>query len=239
MLPVVALLGLGASAAAAAQKTGTIVGIVADTNKTPIIDAEIVAIRSNITTLTDSRGIFILPGLPAGEEVFRIRRVGYRSETFDATIVAGDTIKVGVILAAAPFNLPEVGVTVEGDVYTGKMVGFADRMLHSGAPRNAFLTRKDIEKMYPRPMMDMLMKAGMKRRFDQRGRETLMCPRGMGLGGSNVAIYVDGVRTADPGSVQRMDPSIIEALEVYRSSANRPPQYNGTGATCVILVWTR
>lgn len=99
---------------AVAQKTGTITGIVADTNKTPIVDAEIIAIRSNITTLTDSHGIFILPGLPPGDEVFRIRPVGYRSETFDATIVANDTIKIGVILAPAPFNLPEITVTVEG-----------------------------------------------------------------------------------------------------------------------------
>ncbi len=232
--------GLGLrSTGAGAQKTGTILGIVADTSKKPIVDAEIVAIRSNITTLTDSRGIFILSGLPPGDEVFRIRRVGYQSETFDATILANDTIRIGVILAVAPYSLPEVGVTVEGDVYTGKMVGFADRMLHSGAPRNAFLTRKDIESLQPRPLVDMLIKAGMRRYIDRRGKETLLCPRGIGLGGSRVAIYVDGVLTGDPTTVQLMDPSIIEAVEVYRSTANRPAEYNGTGATCVILVWTR
>jgi hypothetical protein len=238
LLLLAAALGPGPSDAVA-QKTGTIIGIVADTNKTPIVDAEIVAIRSNITTLTDSRGIFILPGLPPGEEVFRIRRVGYRSELFDATIVANDTIKVGVVLAVAPFNLPEISVTVEGEAYTGKMVGFADRMLHSGAPRNAFLTRKDIEAMDPRPVVDMLIKAGMKRYIDRRGKEALLCPRGIGLGGSRVAVYVDGMLSADPTTVQRMDPSLIEAVEVYRSTANRPAEYNGTGATCVILVWTR
>jgi hypothetical protein len=228
-----------AGSPAAAQKTGTIVGIVADTGKKPIVDAEIVALRSNITTLTDSRGIFILPGLPEGEELFRIRRVGYRPETFDATIVANDTIRIGVILAQAPYTLPEISVTAEGESYTGKMVGFAERMLHSGAPRNAFLTRKDIEKLEPRPFVDMLIKAGMKRYLDRRGKETLLCPRGIGLNGSRVAIYVDGVLSADAASVQRMDPSTIEAVEVYRSTANRPAEYNGTGANCVILVWTR
>ena len=232
------VLGIGA-ANAPAQRTGTIIGIVADTNKTPIVEAEIVAIRSNITTLTDCRGIFILPGLPPGEEVFRVRRIGYRSETFDATIVANDTIRIGVILAAAPFMLPEISVLAEGESYTGKMIGFAERMLHSGAPRNAFLTRKDIEKMEPRPFVDMLIKTGMRRYIDRRGKEALLCPRGLGLGGSRTAFYVDGVLSADPTSVQRMDPSIIEAVEVYRSTASRPAEYNATGATCVILVWTR
>lgn len=55
----------------------------------------------------------------------------------------------------------------------------------------------------------MLIKAGMRRYIDRRGKEALLCPRGLGL------------------------------VEVYSSSANRPAKSNGTGATCVILVRTR
>lgn len=222
-------------------RPATIVGIVADTNKTPLPDVEVIAIRSGITTITDSKGIFILGGLPAGEEVFRIRRVGYRSETFDANLVAGDTIRIGVMLAPATFELPELTVEAEGKIYRGKMTGFADRMLHSGAPRSSFITRDEIEKAYPRPLIDMLIKAGLKSLPTRQGRERVTCPRGTSFGAPVVAYYVDGalLSLSDPSAVLRMDPKTIEAVEVYRSAAERPAQFNMTGSDCTVVVWTR
>lgn len=230
-----------AAPAASAQrpKLATIVGIVTDTNKAPLAEVEVIAIRAGITTLTDSRGIFILGGLPAGEEVFRIRRVGYRAETFDANLVAGDTIRIGVILAPVAFTLPELTVEAEGKTYRGKLTGFADRMLHSGAPRSSFLTRDEIDKMYPRPFIDMLTKAGLKLLPSRRGRDSLICPRGTGFGPPVVAYFIDGARVADPAEVLRMDPATVEAVEVYRSAAERPVQFNMTGSDCTVLVWTR
>lgn len=233
---------LTAIAPASAQKPprpATIVGIVADTNKTPLAEVEVIAIRAGITTLTDSRGIFILGGLPAGEEVFRIRRIGYRSETFDATLVAGDTIRIGVILAPAAFELPELAVEAEGKVYSGKMTGFADRMLHSGSPRGSFLTRKDLEKMKQNKFIDVLARAGLKRVADRRGRDFLVCSHGSGFGPPVVVYYLDGAKMADPNEVFRIDPETVEAVEVYRSAADRPVQFSMTGSDCTVLVWTR
>lgn len=231
-----------ATSAATAQrppKLATILGIVADTSKTPLADVEVIAIRAGITTITDSKGIFILGGLPAGEEVFRIRRIGYRSETFAATLVEGDTIRIGVILGPAAFELPELTVEAEGKVYTGKMTGFADRMLHSGAPRSSFLIRDDMAKMSQNRFIDVLAKAGLKRVADRRGREFLICSHGSGHVPPIVLYYVDGARVADPNDVLRMDPETVEAVEVYRSAANRPAQFNMTGSDCTVLVWTR
>lgn len=234
-------LALSASLPASAQrsKLATIVGIVADTNKTPMPDVEVIAIRAGITTITDSKGIFILGGLPAGEEVFRIRRIGYQPETFDAKLVAGDTIRIGVILAPAAFVLPEVTVEVEGKIYRGKMTGFADRMLHSGAPRSSFITRDELAKMSQRRFIDILAKAGLKRVADRRGRDFLRCSHGGATSPPIVAYYIDGARVADPAEVLRMDPETVEAIEVYRSAADRPVQFNMTGSDCTVLVWTR
>jgi len=235
-------LALSATApAVSAQRTrlATIVGIVADTNKTPMPDVEVIAIRAGITTITDSRGIFILGGLPAGEEVFRIRRMGYRPETFDAKLLAGDTIRIGVILAPAAFVLPEMTVEAEGKVYRGKMTGFADRMLHSGAPRSSFITRDELAKMSQRQFIDILAKAGLKRVADRRGRNFLICSHGSTTSPPIVAYYIDGARVADAGEILRMDPETVEAVEVYRSAADRPVQFNMTGSDCTVLVWTR
>jgi hypothetical protein len=237
---------------APAQKKAVIMGIVADTTKTPLVDAQVTAVKAKVTIRTDRRGIFILDQLPPGEELFWVRRIGYRPETFDVTLVAGDTVKVGIILAAAPVMLPELSVEAEGRVYTGKLTGFAQRMLHSGAARTSFLTRADIEKQFPAQFIDMLVGAGMKRTRDRRGKDTLTCPRGVTSPSRapRVAFYLDGALIADGGSmgavdpimiesIIRMEPVLIEAVEVYRSTATRPAEFNASGAGCVVVIWTR
>jgi hypothetical protein len=237
---------------APAQKKAVIMGIVADTTKAPLVDAQVTAVKAKLTIRTDRRGIFILDQLPPGEELFWVRRIGYRPETFDVTLVAGDTVKVGIILAAAPVMLPELSVEAEGRVYTGKLTGFAQRMLHSGAARTSFLTRADIEKQFPAQFIDMLVGAGMKRTRDRRGKDTLTCPRGVTSPSRapRVAFYLDGALIADGGSmgavdpimiesIIRMEPVLIEAVEVYRSTATRPAEFNASGAGCVVVIWTR
>ena len=237
---------------APAQKKAVIMGIVADTAKTPLVDAQITAVKARLTIRTDQRGIFILDQLPPGEELFWVRRIGYRPETFDVTLVAGDTVKVGIMLAAAPVILPELSVEAEGRVYTGKLTGFAERMLHSGAARTSFLTRADIEKQFPAQFVDMLVGAGLRRIVDRRGKDTLTCPRGVTspTRAPRVAYYLDGALIADGGSgravdpimvesIIRMEPALIEAVEVYRSTATRPAEFNASGASCVVVIWTR
>jgi hypothetical protein len=142
--------------------------------------------------------------------------------------------------------LPELSVEAEGRVYTGKLTGFAERMLHSGAARTSFLTRTDIEKQFPAQFIDILIGAGMKRTRDRRGKDTLTCPRGVTspTRAPQVAFYLDGARIADGDpimveSIIRMEPALIEAVEVYRSTATRPAEFNASGASCVVVIWTR
>jgi hypothetical protein len=215
-------------------RPAVLMGIVADTTKTPIPDAEVVATRHRISTITDSRGVFILPGLEPGADVFLVRRIGYRSESFDATLVAGDTIKVGVILAISPFPLPDVVVQAEGRMYFGKLAGFADRMLHSGAPRSSFLTQADIERLRPRKVQDLLSHAGLPFRIS-RNQETIGCPRG----GHSMAIFLDGALMSGGFDLSWLDPLQVQAVEVYRSAAEIPAEFNMARADCTVVIWTR
>jgi hypothetical protein len=228
-----------APAAAVPGQGAVVVGIVADTGKQPIVEAEVLATRHKITTITDARGVFILPGLTPGPEAFLVRRIGYRPESFDATLVAGDTIRLGVILAIAPFQLPDVTVEAEGHLYAGKLAGFADRMLHSGAPRSSFLTPDDIDRIRPRRAIDLLSRAGLIFRID-RGRETLACPRGgTGFGAPVVSVFLDGARMGGGFDLGWLDPSQIQAVEVYKSAASLPAEFNSATADCTVLIWTR
>jgi hypothetical protein len=218
----------------AQPRTALVVGIVADTGKHPIADAEIVATRHKLSTISDSRGIFILTGLHPGEEAFLVRHIGYGAQSFGATLVAGDTLKVGVILAPAPVFLPDLTVEAEGRLYFGKMTGFAERMTHSGAPRSSFITQADIDRLNPRRVIDLMLRAGLKYRSSGRG-ESVACPRGDGP----IAVYLDGAWMSPSFEVSWIDPSQIQAMEIYKSAAERPAQFNATGSNCSVVIWTK
>jgi carboxypeptidase family protein/TonB-dependent receptor-like protein len=229
----------GQQPAAPPPATAVVVGIVADTGKQPITEAEVLATRHKISTITDHRGIFILPGLVPGPESFLVRKIGYRAESFDATLVAGDTIRLGVILAIAPFQLPDVTVEAEGRIYVGKMAGFGDRLLHSGAPRSSFFTQADIDRLRPRKTIDLLSRAGLPFRI-RGGKETIGCNRGAsGMSGSQVMVFVDGARMGGGFDLSWLDPSDIQAVEVYKSSVQRPPEFSSGNADCTVVIWTK
>jgi len=218
-----------------AQGTGILLGIVGDTAHQPIRQAEILAIRSRKHATSDDRGIFGLV-LPVGDEVLLVRRIGYLPQTFETTIVAGDTLKIGVILGAAPAQtIPDLVVEAEGVSYHGRLAEFANRMLTSGAPRSSFLTRKDVEEHSTSRAIDLLVHAGMKPRLDRRGKDTIACPRG----GSRVSFYIDGLKVNDAFDINTLNVLDIEALEVYRSAAERPALFNATGSDCTVVIWLR
>ena len=65
-----------------AQATGTITGTVLATgSEAPIVSAQIAAQGTNRLTLSDVNGRFRLTGLPAGDVVLEVRRVGFRPMT--------------------------------------------------------------------------------------------------------------------------------------------------------------
>jgi len=229
--------GLRAQEAPKQKPTALVVGIVADTGKRPIVEAEIVAMKHKLTTITDSRGLFIFTGLQPGAEVFLVRAIGYRPESFEATLLPGDTLRLGVILAPASLavQLPDLTVEVEGRIYSGKMLGFGERMRSSGLPRSAFLTQADIDRLHPNRTLDLLLHAGLKARYNRRGQETINCPRG----GSRMAIYIDGAQLGSGATLTWLEPTQIQAIEVYRSAAERPAEFNATGSDCTVVIWTK
>jgi hypothetical protein len=171
-----------------------------------------------------------------GDEILLVRRIGYLPQTFETTIAAGDTLKVGVILGSAPVTtLPDLVVEAEGVTYHGHLAEFANRMLTSGAPRSSFVTRKDVEDHSTSRPIDLMVHAGMKPRLDRRGRDTITCPRG----GSRVSYYVDGLKVNDNFDVNTLSIQDIEAMEIYRSAAERPALFNATGSDCTVVIWLR
>ena len=222
-----------------AQSTGILLGIVGDTAHKPLHLAEVLAIHSRKHVTTDERGIFGLV-LPPGEEILMVRRVGYQPQTFEATIVAGDTLKVGVILGAlTATTLPDLVVEAEGVVYHGRMAEFARRMQTSGAPRSSFVTRTQIEAEPAARVFDFLVHAGMKPRVDRRGRDAVICPRGTSFNAPRTSFFIDGLKVNDNFDFNTLNLQDIDAIEVYRSAAERPVEFNLIGYDCTVVIWLR
>ncbi len=220
------------------KKTSTIIGIVADTNKTPLEGADVVALKSQVKATTNGDGIFVLSGIPAGDEQVQVRRIGFQPQTFDATVAGGDTVRIGIILAADAIVLPEVGVVARGRTYRGAMVGFANRMLNSNAPPSAFVTREDIEKSGLTRVLDIVSKRGILTRFANGGRVP-QCPRGYTSNQPPYpVIYVNGARTFGSFDIDNLDIEQVEAMEIYTSPIHTPEEFR-RDAPCVIVLWTR
>ncbi len=228
-----------ATHAVAQAYTTTLMGIVADTNKRPIQDAEVISLRSNKRATTNKDGIFVLAGLPPGDEQIRVRRIGYEPQTFAATLAAGDTMQVGIILASSAALLPEIAVVARGKQYKGLMAGFADRMLHSGAPPSSFITREDLDTWNMTRILDVVAKVGMKTRMQSGGKRVVQCPRGYtGNVPPTPVIYLNGSRVFGNFDIDDLSIEQVEALEVYKSPIHTPSQFD-RDAQCVIVIWTR
>ncbi len=53
-------------------------------------------------------------------------------------------------------------------------------------------------------------------------------------------IYRHPVQDGPGFSVRLLPPQQVEAIEVYRSVAARPVEFNTTGSkSCLVLIWTR
>lgn len=164
----------------------TVVAIVGDTAQKPLALAEVVALLAKQRATTKADGIVRMT-LPAGEETFIIRRLGYQPQQFTLTLTAGDTLRFGAVLLPDPVQLTEIevtadrtnGVMLEGRLYTGKMRSFAKRMQFSAAPRSRFVTPDDLEEFPPTARItDILRKGGVTTQFhaDRDGRyETAIC----------------------------------------------------------------
>jgi hypothetical protein len=231
------ILSVGLPELADAQREAVLFGIVADTGRRPLHGAEVVAVRSKRAARSDAKGMFSLL-VPLGDETFLIRSPGYHPEAFQATFVAGDTLRIGIVLGSAPMVLPELVVVAENISYRGKMTGFATRMLSSGAPRSSFLTRADIERLGLPRLVDHLLSTGVKLRRDRRGRDYVECAHGR-TSRPKVAYYIDGALVREDLDLSLIDVGAVEGIEVYKSAAELPVQFNQSGYDCAVVVWLK
>jgi len=87
-----------ASFSVLAQNTGTISGKIIDRETSePIIGATLLVDKTNIGGITDLSGAFKINNVPTGEQLIRIKYIGYEDTVQTVSVVAGQTVTMQAI----------------------------------------------------------------------------------------------------------------------------------------------
>jgi len=186
----------------------------------------------------------------AGTFRLEANRTGYRpSVTSAIPVAARETVYVEVRVAAAPMQLDPLRVTARVAPPRRRsleMAGFYERERYG---MGRFIRREDFEnrsnlttaQILAREPGTLLMGSGPHEYVVFSRSSTVGAFLRHGAGYCPPLLYLDGAKVGSSTDISSVvTPETVEAVELYRSTAEIPVQYNGSDSSCgVILVWTR
>ena len=224
-----------------AQKgTGAVAGIVKDSAGAAIPSVEVVVVRTGVTVRSDTRGRFMIAGVPVGANDISFRRISFAPVILSFPITEDDTVEAQVILGATAARLLPATVVDAPVEHRRRLESFE---AHRRAGAGHFITRADIERRDPYRLTDLLRSVpGTLIGLDRNGMPTLLftgTPHGTNCA---PAYFIDGMRVRTL-NIDDIPPVDIEGIELYSGSAGLPPEYNqaiGSTAVCgTVVIWTR
>lgn len=225
-LLLVALVATGAcgSTASAQAAVGVVRGHVVDSAGRTLDGARLRILGSDRPGIVAEDGAFRF-GLPPGLYLLRVGRLGYAPRTIEVELGA-DTVDLAIVLDVMPLQLPEVVVAAAEERYASRLAGFAERRRTSAAPPGTFFTRRDLDRRQPVRLSDLLPRADLR------------------CSARAMTIWYDGMRLDGSTSLDAFHAHEIEALEIHRSVAHLPAQFNptlpsGSKPGCIVLIWSR
>jgi hypothetical protein len=220
----------------AAQTVGGVRGVVHDSVGGVVSDAQVGIKGSPLRTMSDEAGTFRLVGIPPGNAVLEVRRLGYRPLSTPVTIAGGSELVVDPALAPVPEQLAPVQIRKRAEAYDSRLAGFNERKTqHLGY----FVTRDKLDRMNSARFVDALREMpGVSVRTLRGGVITVS------LRGARCAplFFMDGFpATSGTMDLGMIDLSGVEGIEVY-SGMSIPPEFmvvSGSENCGVIAVWSR
>lgn len=94
-----------------AQETGTIAGIVRSETGDAIPGAQVSIAGTNLGTVTQENGRYLIRQVPAGTHQVQVELIGYRTATSEVTVAAGETVTLNITITAEAIGLDEIVVT--------------------------------------------------------------------------------------------------------------------------------
>lgn len=247
--------------------TGRVIGQVRDArNDRPVVAASVSVPGRVGAVQSNSRGYFVLSGLPVGEHELSVRHLGYAPLVHQVVVGRGLTTQATIGLSPDPVELaPLVAVATRSRRLEVK--GFYDRKYWGELTGGGkFFTVEDIERRNPVRISHMIADVpGV--RLGNCGMQAHGCQlygtrisRGFTDQGCKMNIFVDGnlvIRGSDERQAARVPPSIlrmsrmvkenetindyvlpveIAGLEVYTGAASLPAEFSGHDARCGAVV---
>ena len=227
--------------------TGTVAGRITEAIGGRPVGGAIVELNGNMVAVTSADGIFNVEQVPLawGLNQFHVRHLSYAPVTEDLWLVNPDDLfAFAVVLIPVPVAVvPEIVVEVDRTLMVyGRMRPFYERRARG---LGLFITRQEIERRNPTRITDVfngmpgvqLRPIGLTRvqvTFTRAGRGfNDVCPSPDLF--FNGALIQGGLFLNDI-----INPEEIEGIELYRGTAETPPQFQKPGSTCgSIVIWTR
>ncbi len=198
--------------------------------------------------VTDSAGRFLLRVAAAGRYKLSTNHIGYAQITGEVELGAGDQVEVLLRLAVTATPLAPLEVVARSrapDAYLERN-GFYDRK--SGG-FGVFRTREDIERRRPFVTSDLftgvngvrLIYVGLQGKDIRmtRGEDPNCQPRVI----IDKVIVRRGGKAGQASETQLdmlVQPTDIQAIEIYRSPSETPQEFGGNEVTCgVVVFWTQ
>ena len=233
LLAILALLAMTFPAGLAAQRRGTITGIVSDAETgRAVADARVTVRGRRDPVSTDSAGRYRLPDVPPGTLILQVRKVGHADATRIVEVEAGSTSNVDVALASAS-TLAEVVVT-ERPASSRRFDEFEQRRKNG---RGQYLGRKEIENANAMNVPNLLRNmrgvrlecSGITCAVRMARSEGVDCPPEYWLDGRPNNSFGPTIAVSD-----------LEGVEVYTGPSEAPAEFLSGNAACgIIVLWTK
>lgn len=211
-----------------------------------------------VSARTDSQGLFLLDGLPAGEHTIYLRALGFEPLSAVLAFSGRDTLARMFVLQPTPDATAATGPSEADLVLTASKLRDFSRRRAKGPGR--FLTRDEIAPIQDHALSEVLRRyvPGIQLYASGRGGGIAVAGgRGVFSGALKasgkgfpsacyVQVYVDGTRvfastTGDPPmDINVFRSSDIEAIEYFAAPTQTPPEFNGPASGCGTLsLWMR
>lgn len=230
-------------------------GRVTDTTGAALAGVEVVLPTLKQTATTDAEGRYRIVNVPRGPRRIVVRKIGFQPLDVRYTLVS-DTVTLDVRMAPQEVVLPTIEVTARGlEAIPAKLSGWAERRERG---LGTFFDPAFLRENEHRGLKDVLRRVNGIRivRFNDGagygaagGTRTVSLsqrpsPEGV-PNGCYMSVYLDGALVwstssrATPPNLDDLPIHQLAAIEVFRSAAEVPAQFNANAVCGVISLWTR